>query len=181
MRLAMIMTLLTLCVGCIVNNYEKFYVDSLAERELKSTHGDTPVILKTVTTENAVIDLIEDGYIPSGHCSFYGPYTPFSCAVDTAEKHGAALVLLDVRFRETKQYTSVMYLPSYSITHSHGTASATAIGPGGIAYGYGSYSAVATTTSMNAVPVQRDVDIYNHDAIFFKKVDDCFFTVRKLS
>lgn len=166
-----VMLLSVLCTGCITNNYEEYYIDSLGEREMKSIHGDAPIILKKATTEDAVIDLMEDGYIPSGRCSFYGPYTPFSCAVDTAEKHGAALVLLDVRFRESRQYTSVMYLPSYSTTYLHGTANATAYGRGGAAHGYGSYSETATTTYMNAVPVQRNVDIYDHDAMFFKKVD----------
>lgn len=102
------------CTGCVTNNYEKFYGDSCGEREIKSVHGDASVILKTATTEEDVIRLIENGYVRSGISSFYGPYTPFSCAVDTAEKHGAALVLLDVRLRETNQHTSVMHLPSYS-------------------------------------------------------------------
>ena len=106
--------MLLLCMGCATNNYEKFYADSHDEREIKSVHGDASVILKTVTTEEDVIRLIEDGYVRSGTSSFYGPYTPFSLAVDTAEKHGAALVLFDVKLRGTNQNASVMYLPSYS-------------------------------------------------------------------
>ena len=159
------------CMGCITNNYETFYVASDSARSIRSVHGDAPVILKTVTTEEDVISLMEDGYIPAGVSSFHGPYTPFSCAVDTAEKHGAALVLLDIRFRETQQYTSVMYLPSYSTTYASGFANVTAFGHSGITYGSGTYSGSSTTTTMNAVPVHRNVDIYDHDAMFFKKID----------
>ena len=103
-----------LCTGCVTNNYEKFYGDSFGERRIKSVQDDASVILKTATTEEDVIRLVEDGYVRSGTSSFYGPYTPPSCAADTAEKHGAALVLLDVRLKETNQHASVMHLPSYS-------------------------------------------------------------------
>ena len=106
--------MLLLCMGCATNNYEKFYFDTPGEREVKSVHGDAPVILKTVKTQDDVIGLIEEGYVWSGISSFDGPYTPPSYAVDTAEKHGAALVLLDVRPRETNQHASVMYTPFYS-------------------------------------------------------------------
>ena len=68
------------CTGCVTNNYETFYVDTPGEREIKSVHGDAPVILKTVKTKEDVIGLIEEGYVWSGISSFDGPYTPSSCA-----------------------------------------------------------------------------------------------------
>ena len=170
-RKSFIVVLLVSCTGCLTNNYEKYYVDSAEGRNLKSTHGDASVILKTATTEDDVLSIIEDGYVPSGTSSFSGRYTPFSCAVDTAKKHGAALVLLDVRFKETKQYTSVMFLPSYSTTYSSGAVNTTTYGSGGVSYGTGTYSGTSSTTTMNAVPVQREIDIYNHDAMFFKKIE----------
>lgn len=160
-----------LLAGCLTNNYEKFYVDTELERKVQSIHGKTPVELKTVTTEEDVINLIEEGYISIGYSSFTAPYTPMSLSVDTAEKHGAALVLLDIRFKETQQYTSVMFLPSTTTSYTHGTVTANAWGPRGTVYGSGSYSGTTTTTSINAVPVQRSRNIYNHDAMFFKKMD----------
>lgn len=106
---------LLLNTGCVANNFETFYVDSFGERELTSVHGDAPVILKTAQTEEDVVRLVEDGYVPSGISSFCGPKTPFSYAEDTAEAHGAALVLLDVRKRGTNHCASVMYqFPSSS-------------------------------------------------------------------
>lgn len=104
-----VLAALFLCTGCTTNNYEKFYVDSFGERELRSAHGDVPVALKTVKTEEDVIRLVEDGYVRCGVSSFCGPYAPISCAADTAEKHGAALVLLDVRKRGTNHHASVAY------------------------------------------------------------------------
>ena len=108
-RETLILVALLCCAGCITNNYEKFYVDSLGEREVKSVHGDASVIIQTIKTEEDVVRLIEAGYVRAGTSSFYGPYAPFSRAVDTAEEHGAALVLLDVRLRETNHCASVMY------------------------------------------------------------------------
>ena len=170
-RISAVIFILLQTSGCITNNYEKFYADHEKDRPIRSIHGDAPVILKTVTTEEDVLRLMENGYVTVGSCSFVGPYCPFSCAVDTAEKHGASLVLLDVRFRESKQYTSVMFLPSYSTTYHSGHVRASAYGSGGYAYGTGTYSGASTTTTLNAVPVQRQVNIYNHDAMFFKKID----------
>ena len=143
--------MLFLCTGCITNNYERFYVDSACERNFEPTRGDAPVIIKPVTTEDDVLSIIEDGYAVVGSSSFSAPYTPMSCAVDTARRHGADLVLLDIRFKETRQYTSVMYLPSYSTTYAYGR--------------------VYSTQTMNAVPVRRNVDVYCHDAMFFRKAD----------
>ena len=89
-RDALILAASLCCTGCATNYYEKFYVDSFGERELTSVHGDSAVIVKTIKAEEDVVKLFEAGYVRSGACSFYGPYTPFSCAVDTAGKHGAA-------------------------------------------------------------------------------------------
>jgi len=149
--------------GCLTNHYETYYVDTEGARKVTSIHGAAPVIVKPTTTEEDVLRLMEDGYVASGVSSFYGPYTPMSLAVDTATKHGAALVLLDVRFKEEKQYTSVMYLPSFSTSYNSGTVHA-----GGKV---GNYSGTTTTTTMNAVPVQKSVEIYTHDAMYFKKAD----------
>ena len=157
--------------GCLTNYYDRYYINTEGLKQFESIHGDAPVVLKNVTTENDVLDLIEDGYVSVGYSSFHGPYTPLSCAVDTAEKVGAALVLLDIRFKETKQYTSIMFLPSYSTTYTSGSLNLTTYGQGGPVYGYGTYSGSSTTRSMNAVPIQRNTDIYNHDAMFFKKID----------
>lgn len=123
----------------------------------------SPVELRVATTEEDVLDLIEDGYVSVGCSSFTGPYTPMSLAVDTAERHGASLALLDIRYERTKQYTSVMFLPSYSSSYSWGSVST--------AHGRGTYSGTTTSTALNAVPVQREVEIYSHDAMFFRKID----------
>ncbi len=170
-----LMVLSAIVSGCITNNYEKYYTDSEQGRNLRSVHGDTPVILKTVTTEEDVLRLMEDGYVAVGSSSFTGPYCPFSCAVDTAERHGAALVLLDVCSKEKRQYISAMYLPSYSTCYHRGPVSASAYGNGGYAYGTGTCSEASTTTHLNTVPVRRKVsinDAYKHDAMFLKKIDN---------
>ena len=160
-----------LLVGCCTNRYEKFYVD-LAHGSTARGQKDAPVILKTPTTEDEVVAIIENGYEPIGLSAFSGLYTPFSLAVDTAEKHGADLVLLDVKYKTTETYTSIVYLPSYSTTSTYGTASATAYGyNGSMATAYGSYSGSSSTTTMNPMQVQRSVEIYSHDAMFYRKVD----------
>lgn len=166
------MTLLSnLFCGCLTNYYDQYYVDMEGQKKAPSVCDGRPVQLKVATTEDDVLNLLEDGYFPVGYSSFYGPYTPMALAVDTAEDHGACLVLLDIRFKENKQYTSVMYLPSYSTTYNSGTVNATAFGQGGSVNAYGTYSGTSHTTTMNAVPVQRNVEIYNHDAMYFKKAN----------
>lgn len=149
--------------GCLVNHYEIHYVDMDGSKKVKSIHGDTPVVLKTATTEEDVLRLMEDGYVSVGFSSFCRSYTPMSLAVDTAEKHGAALVLLDIRFKETKESTSVIYLPSISTTYHSGTINTS--------NGLGLYSGTSSTTTYNAMPVTTSVELYTHDAMFFKKVD----------
>ena len=164
--IAGILGLLLAGTGCFTNNYENFYVDSGSAADAAQPTEKQPVALRTVTTEEDVIGLIEDGYEQIGSCSFQSQYCPMSCVVDTAEKHGASLVLLDIRFREAKQFTSVMYLPSYSQTyHSSVMASPYGRRRGGL------YSCVSSSTTMMPVAVQKSLDIYNHDAMFFRKID----------
>lgn len=169
--LLMLIVIMFHCSGCLTNNYEKFYVDTEHGQRVQSIHGRAPVELKIATTEEDVINLIEEGYVSIGYSSFTAPYTPMSLAVDTAEKHGANLALLDIRFKETQQYTSVIFLPSTSTSYTHGTVTVNAWGSRGPVYGSGSYSGTTTTASLNAVPVQRNRNIYSHDAMFFKKID----------
>ena len=168
-----VLFLLVALTGCMTNYYEEFYVskdcsyyDSLNAIE----DPDRQVALKIATSEEDVIDIIEDGYLPIGASSFCSSYIGMTCAVDTAEKHGAQLILFDIKFKETKNYTSVLFLPSTSTSYTYGTVNATAYGVGGPAYATGTYSGTTTTTTINAVPVQRSVDLYTHNALFFKKV-----------
>jgi hypothetical protein len=169
-RVIIIITVASLFEGCLTNHYDKFYVDTQGDKIIESIHGNAPVEIRTATTEDDVLDLMEEGYVSIGHSSFAAPYTPFSLAVDTAEEKGAALVLIDVRYKNTKQYTSVMFLPSTSTTYTHGHVSANAWSSGGgYAHVNGTYSGSSTTHTLNAVPVQRSRDIYSHDAMFFKR------------
>jgi hypothetical protein len=162
-RAILIITIVSLFGGCLTNHYDKFYVDTQGDKVIESIHRNAPVEIRTATTEDDVLNIMEEGYVSIGHSSFIAPYTPLSLAVDTAEKKGAALVLIDVRYKKTEQYTSVMFLPSTSTTYTHGHVSANGIS--------GTYSGSSTTYTLNAVPVQRRRDIYSHDAMFFKKVD----------
>jgi hypothetical protein len=171
-RAILIVTVAFLFGGCLTNHYDKFYVDTQGDKVMESIHGDAPVEIRTVTTEDDVLDLMEEGYVSIGYSSFVAPYTPLSLVVDTAEEKGAALVLADIRYKEAEQYTSVMYLPSTSTTYTHGHVHANAWSSGGgYAHVNGTYSGSSTTHTLNAVPVQRSRNLYSHDAMFFKKID----------
>lgn len=154
--------------GCLTNYYEEYYVDTESGTHIQSIQEDTPIELRLVTTEEDVIELIENGYISVGYSSFAAPYTPLSLAVDTAKEHGATLVLLDIQYKETKQYTSVMFLPSLSTSYTYGTVG---VWNSSASHCTVTYSETTTTTTVNAVPVQKNLNIYSHDAMFFKKVD----------
>jgi hypothetical protein len=171
-RAILIIAIASLFGGCLTNHYDKFYVDTQGDKIIESIHGNAPVEIRTATTEDDVLNLMEEGYVSIGHSSFIAPYTPLSLAVDTAEEKGAALVLVDVRYKETEQYTSVMYLPSTSTTYSYGNVSGNAWSlRGGYTHLNRTYFGSSTTHTLNAVPVQRSRDIYSHDAMFFKKID----------
>lgn len=160
-RLLALLILIAL-TGCMTNYYEEYYVsrdNSYFDALDAIVQPNESVALKIATSEEDVIDIIEEGYLPIGVSSFLSDYNGMTCAVDTAEKHGAQLILFDIKFKETKNYTSVIFLPSTSTSYTYGTI------------GTMSYSGTTTTTTMNAVPVQRSVDLYNHNALFFKKVD----------
>ena len=148
--------------GCMTNYYEEYYVsrdNSYFDALDAITQPNETVALKIATSEEDVINIIEEGYLPIGVSSFLSDYNGMTCAVDTAEKHGAQLILFDIKFKETLNYTSVLFLPSMSTSYTYGTI------------GNRHYSGTTTTTTMNAVPVQSSVDIYSHNALFFKKVD----------
>ena len=160
-RLLALLILIAL-TGCMTNYYEEYYVsrdNSYFDALDAIVQPNESVALKITTSEEDVIDIIEEGYLPIGVSSFLSDYNGMTCAVDTAEKHGAQLILFDIKFKETKKYSSVIFLPSTSTSYTYGTI------------GTMSYSGTTTTTTMNAVPVQRSVDLYNHNALFFKKVD----------
>lgn len=171
-KIIYVITFPLLLSGCLLNHYDKYYVDTEGDNKIQSIHGDAPVEIRIATTEDDVLNLIEEGYVSIGYSSFTAPYTPMSLAVDMAEDKGAALVLVDIKYKSTEQYTSVMYLPSTSTTYTHGSVRANAWrSGGGYAHAHGTYSGASTTHTLNAVPVQRNRDIYSHDAMFFKKID----------
>ena len=152
------------CCGCLTNYYDEYYVDTVKDNNIPTKQSNDPVKLRTVITENAVLDLIEEGYVVIGYSAFRGTYTPMSLAVDTAEKLKASLVLLNIKYKETETYSSVTFMPSTSYSHVSGTY-------GGIGQRSGTYSGSVTTTTVNAIPIERSRNIYDHDAVFFRRVD----------
>lgn len=174
MNRLLVISVLIILTGCMTNHYEEYYMsmDDPCFVSLNSIKKpDQSVVLKLATTEEDIVNIIEDGYLPIGVSSFLSEYNGMTCAVDTAEKHGAQLILFDIKFKETKNYTSVVFLPITSTSYTYGTVNATAYGNGGFAHGTGHYSGTTTTTTMNAVPVRRSVNLYNHNALFFKRID----------
>ena len=158
-------------MGCTTNPYEKNFVASGPSRGRRKPVSTASVILKTAIRKDDILQLVEDGYIKVGSSSFYGAYSPMAQAVDTARKHGASLVLLDIRYSGTEEYTDIQIIPTHSTTYDYGTMHSTAYGPRGMTYGTGSYSGTSTTTSYNSVSVKRQMTCYDHKAIFFQKVD----------
>lgn len=174
-RLFTTLLLSTSFVGCMTNLYEQHYHDK--ERSyvnaLSAVDVREDIILKIAVSEDDVLSLMEDGFLPIGSSSFLAPYSPMVCAIDTAEDHGAQAVLFDIKFKETKEYQSIIYLPSYSTSYTYGNVNATAYsyGMGQSVNVNGTYSGTTTSVSSTPVAVQESVDIYSHNALFLKKVD----------
>jgi S1-C subfamily serine protease len=76
-------------------------------------------------------------------------------------------VLIDETFKETKTYTSVLFLPQIQTSYTYGHVNA--YSSNGSAYG--NYSATTTTTTMQPVSTQKDVDIFNQTVMFMRKAD----------
>ena len=168
-----VLLLVGLC-GCMPNHYEDSYANkntSYFAALPAVAPKNQPVVLKVATTEEDVINIIENGYVPIGSSSFRSAYNGMTCAVDTAEKHGAQLVLLDIQYKETKNYTSILFLPSTSYSYTYGTVNTSFHGARRLSSASSHYSGTTTTTTMNAVPVQRSVDLYMHNALFFKRIN----------
>ena len=174
-KLIEVLSFMFILTGCMTNNYEYYYTASqnaaYYDALPPTITPERQVVLKIATTEDDVIATIEDGYLPIGISSFSSPYNGMTCAVDTAEEHGAQLVLLDIHFKETKNYTSVLFLPTTSTSYTYGTVNATTFGSSRPTFATGTYSGHTTTTTMSAVPVNRSVELYTHEALYFKKVD----------
>ena len=167
-----LMTALALASGCITNYYGQYYVDVNGAIPEKPLQKSETVVLRKVIAENDVEKVKQEGYELIGASSFSGPYTPLSCAVDTAREKGASLVLTDIRFKETKQALSMMYVPSYTTIHHYGYDYGWGYGHrGGWYSGYRPFAGTTTVTSMNAVPVQTNVDIYSHEVMFFRRAN----------
>lgn len=171
--LSLITFVLGFCSGCISNDFNRFYTrtESPFLQQYPSLSGRGPVSIRPVSSESDVLSAMEEGYVPVGSSAFTGRYCPWACAIDQAEAVGADLVLVDCKFKTTKAYTSVVFLPSTQVSHTYGTVNATTYGPSGSAMAMGSYSGTTTSSSMNAIPVVRETDIYDQAALFFKRVN----------
>ena len=76
-RLLRFVVALPIC-GCLTNYYEQYYIDTVGQVKTAPSPGVQSVELKIATTEEDVLNLIEDGYASIGYSSFTGPYTPLS-------------------------------------------------------------------------------------------------------
>ena len=165
-----IFLLFCMLVGCASNPYKDCYApipSPLTERFATPRNTGT-VKVRPVISEEEFLDIMDEGYLPIGRCSYEGPHLPFSHAIDVAEQKGADLVLVDEIFKTRETRTSVLLLPTTRTSYTYGNASYH--GPYG-SYGYGSYSGTTTTTDLNAVPITQRVNIYNQTVMFLRKVD----------
>ncbi|MBP5320143.1 MAG: hypothetical protein J6334_04075 [Kiritimatiellae bacterium] len=169
MRACFLMVTLALAGGCLTNYYGQYYVTANGMSDTSPLPKKESVSIRKVLSEDDVPRLVDEGYEMIGVSSFAGPYTPLSCAVDTAREHGASLILTDIRFKETQQKLSLMYVPTYSTYFDHGYDFGPIRGRRGWYYGHRPYLATTTVTSLNAFPVQTNVDVYSHDVMFFRK------------
>ena len=168
--LGMVGVIACLLAGCQMNRYENFYTSFGEQPDVKASQDESSIILKPAISMDDIVSIMEDGYEIIGSSSFESSYAPMSYAVDTAKKHGAELVWLNIVYKETRQETEIIPVPSTSTTYVSGSID------GRVGYGmnnsvHGSYSGTATTTTIIPVPIQVDVEIYQHDAVFYRKID----------
>lgn len=155
--------LLCACSGCFTNYYAKHYRQkTMGMSHLAQKKWSGKVEIRPVTTEEGVISALEAGYVPLGASSFSDLHCPWFCLVDQAKKVGADLVLVDETFKGEEKRTSVVFLPSHTMSHTYGSLLSSSGKVGAIS---------ATTASTTLKPVQTEVKvkIYNQAALFLRK------------
>ncbi len=168
------LAVLAVAAGCMTNYYEQSYSpldDADGFTPVRSSVKPADVELRLAGSEDDVLDIIEAGFAPVGVSAFEGEYEPLAGAVDTAVEQGASLALVDIRFKETRQRSSVVYVPTYYTTYVTGWDPPPPHRHYHHAHPPLVYSETYTTTGWNAVPVQQNVDIYTHNVMFFRKID----------
>lgn len=168
MRVLVVGFLCLLLSGCVTNYYDKHYHAKDVNWAKKFIKGEPKdVEIRPVTTEDGVVSALEAGYIPIGTSVFVNRHCPWFCAIKKAEDVGADLVLIDEVLKGKETRTSVIFLPSYQYSYSQGSVNVNTRGY----TSYGTYNGTTTTTSVSAVPVDRDVLIFEQSALFLRKGD----------
>lgn len=164
----------SLCQGCATpGGFGRFY-----QAETSVRYPPTQNVRVYTFSQDGLWALQNDGYEVIGQAHFNGPLAPPSQAIAQAKKVGAEVVLVDVRHTDTRQATlpiTQYHAPQTTTIRSFSSASGSAYGSGGYAYGnatgYGtSYVRTPGYTTTQFIPMT--IMRYDHSAIFLRKTHD---------
>lgn len=165
LRLLLVAALLmSLGTGCrfAVNRYLTTFEATEYPFDTPPRVSDAPVRLIVSSSPTDIQQLTDAGYEQFGSSIFAAPYTSMTDVVDAAREVGASAVVCGIRYKETMKYSDVDYLPVTAVTYSYAPRRRR---HGGFWMGVRSH----VTTIWDPVIVERNVDIYDHEALFFRR------------
>jgi PDZ domain len=183
MKIPLFIALAACFTGCASDPFVQYYHDHtkqmsapVRERLLPPERG--PQIVATPFAKHLEEGqrLDERGYVLIGEANFRGGAPTQQQLLARAKAVGAEVVLFSAEFSHTEQGVApvVSYQPgSTATTTQQGTVRANAFGSGGYAYGSGSYSGTATTTTQGTLQTQYvpyHHQIHNYGATFWKRL-----------
>ena len=164
------MRLITVIVTCLVLNacasgYQQFYKPYVDAKTLPDVQllkdGDKPEIFSSDDMQRDVKIAISRGYRPIGASSFNGQIESEQAVIHQAKSIGAILVLVNLKFTESRTITTPLFLPNNQTTYNSGSVYGT--------YGSANYSGTSTTYGTTVVPITSQQQRYDQTAVFFVK------------
>lgn len=167
MKLASIIFLSLVLIGCAKSGYKEFYnpnpyVDAQTSSNLELLgSNEEPKVYVTDNFERDIQILNAKRYVVIGQSAFNGGYEDKQNVLAQAKSVGATLVLISSEYTNTETSTKALFIPNNQTTYHSGS-----INSGG---SYGSYSGTSTTYGSSAVPYTTHQRRYDQTAVFLVK------------
>lgn len=176
-----------LLAGCATNAVSTFYTPVLISSPDIATpyfepSSPAPSIVRCEDIEETTENFAKDNYGMVGYSNFSSGAEPTVKQLEgKAKEVGADVVLFTSNYSHTETGTQAMvgYIPgtttttnstAYLNSNSYGTVSASAYGPGGYAYGSGSYTGHETTSAYGTQTTTTDPQFYTYQVPYSRNV-----------
>lgn len=173
MRLVLMLVAALALTGC-ANGYRDFYKPFADAKKMPNMQllgeNETPAVFASNDLKRDVRIARSRLYVPIGVSSFNGAMGSQSDVINQARNVGAGLVLVNSQFAETRTITTPMFIPNNQTTTYSGTTNGNIYGSNGQSANYNSNTTgTATTYGTTVVPITRQQQRFNQEAVFLVK------------